>query len=134
MQTANQKAKINLPHSAIIRAPGLLPMLYTVSELAQDLGLPDRTLRDWLASGAPHQRDSKNRIWIDGKTFYNWLDNQRKTKNTEKLTDDQAWCLRCKAPVKLWQPETRLIKGKLIHIRGTCPICGCTINRGGRLD
>ena len=45
--------RICLPHSVIVRAPILLPMLYTIPELAQELRTPERTLRDWLAAGAP---------------------------------------------------------------------------------
>jgi hypothetical protein len=45
--------RISLPHSVIVKAPGILPMLYTVSELAQELRTPERALQDWLAAGAP---------------------------------------------------------------------------------
>jgi len=40
--------RIHLPRQVIVKAPGLLPMLYTVRELSEDLGMPERTLRDWL--------------------------------------------------------------------------------------
>lgn len=45
--------RIKLPHQVIVKAPGLLPMLYTVRGLAEELGMPERTLRDWLVRGAP---------------------------------------------------------------------------------
>jgi uncharacterized membrane protein YcfT len=32
--------KIKIPHKVIIRAPGLLPMLYTLNELASALDIP----------------------------------------------------------------------------------------------
>lgn len=123
---------MNLPHTAIVKAPGLLPMLYKVSEIADELQVAERTLRDWLASGAPHQRDARNNLWVNGHLFAEWVQSKRKPKKTEKLADNQAYCLRCKQVVKLTNPETIPVKGKLINIRGACPQCNCIINRGGR--
>lgn len=123
---------MKLPHAVVVKAPGLLPMLYTVRELAEELGLPDRTLRDWLDAGAPYHRDGRRHIWINGISFKEWVQAQRKPERAGKLQDGQAYCLRCKASVELVAPEQRTIKGKLVHIKGACPQCGCAINRGAR--
>jgi len=32
--------KRKIPHSAIVKAPGLLPMLYTLREMSDELGVP----------------------------------------------------------------------------------------------
>jgi hypothetical protein len=40
--------KTRLSHTVIVRAPGLLPMLYTPSELERELRIPARTVREWL--------------------------------------------------------------------------------------
>lgn len=124
--------RIKLPHQVIVKAPGLLPMYYTVRELARELDMPERTLRDWLARGAPHSRDNRQHIWIDGQEFAGWVEKQRLKKKRVKLADDEAYCLRCNFGVKLVDPKTIPIRGKLIHIRGICPNCGCVIQRGGR--
>jgi len=121
---------MKLPHRVIVKAPGLLTMLYKVSELAGELDIPERTLRDWLEAGTPSQRDENNRIWINGKDFSQWVEAQRKPKRTVKLLDHQAYCLRCNMAVELQAPQRHAIKGKLVHIKGTCPQCGCSINRG----
>lgn len=123
---------MNLPHTAIVKAPGLLPMLYKVSEIADELKVPERTLRDWLSAGAPHHRDERNNLWVNGRLFADWVQSKRKQKKTTRLSDNQAYCLRCKQVVELAHAEIIPIKGKLIHIKGACPQCGCTINRGGR--
>ena len=123
---------MNLPHTAIVKAPGLLPMLYKVSEIADELKVPERTLRDWLSAGAPHHRDERNNLWVNGRLFADWVHSKRKQKKTARLPDSQAYCLRCKQVVELTHTEIIPIKGKLIHIKGSCPHCGCTINRGGR--
>ena len=127
------QVNINIPHGVIVRAPGLLPMLYKVRELAEELGIPDRTLRDWLTYGAPHQRDNRNHIWINGEEFEMWVNAQRKRKSKRKLKDDEAYCLRCKKVVKLTNPQTVPSKGRLFHIKGICPNCECIINRGGSI-
>jgi hypothetical protein len=43
------------PHIVLVRAPGLLPMQNKVKELAEELGVPSRTLRDWLNHGMPRK-------------------------------------------------------------------------------
>jgi hypothetical protein len=121
-----------IPHIAIVRAPGLLPMLYKVSELAQELDIPEFTLRDWLASGAPHERDEKSHIWINGELFAEWVKKQRTRKQAIKLMDGDAYCFGCRAAVSMYGQEEIPIKGKLIHIRGICPVCGTQVQRGGK--
>ncbi len=123
---------MNLPHCVIVKAPGLLPMLYKVSELASDLQVPERTLRDWIEAGVPHQRDENSHIWVNGKLFAQWVQENRKQKRPAVLADNQAYCLRCKQVVELSNPQVVHVKGKLINIKGVCPQCGCVINRGGR--
>ncbi len=48
---------IKIPRLAIVRAPGLLSMLYTPSELGKELGIPVSTIRDWIARDVPHERE-----------------------------------------------------------------------------
>jgi len=129
--TQNRK-HIKFPHSVLVKAPWLLPMRYKVSELAKEIKIPERTLRDWLANGAPHYRDETRHIWIHGVEFSEWIAENKKKKPDRKLGNDEAFCMRCKEAVKLINPEIIPGKGKLIYIRGKCPQCGCAINRGGR--
>jgi hypothetical protein len=125
--------RLQLPHSTIIKSPGLLPMLYTVSEISTALDVAERTLRDWLYAGAPHTRDSRGHIWINGRQFADWVTSLRRPKRARKLGDDEAFCMRCNKAVQMTEVSTKPIQGKLILIRGKCPDCGCTINRGGCL-
>jgi hypothetical protein len=137
METIGLKAitqkRIRLPHSVIVKAPGLLPMLYKVSELAVELHLPERTLRDWLEKGAPHKRNQRGQIWVYGPEFSIWVATMRKPKREKILTDNQAYCFRCKQIVEMQNARSLPIKGKLIMTKGVCPHCGCTINRGDRI-
>lgn len=125
---------IKLPHSVIVKSPGLLPMLYTVCELVEAVGAVERTLRDWLNFGAPHLRDERGRIWIPGREFAAWVQKTRKQKPKPKMKDGEAYCFKCDEIVRMLDSETIHIRGKLSITRGNCPQCGCTINRGGRLE
>ncbi|HOR84115.1 MAG TPA: hypothetical protein PLW41_05350 [Anaerolineaceae bacterium] len=126
--------RTKLPHNVIIKAPGLLPMLYTPREICEELDIAESTLRDWLQIDVPHQRDNRNRIWINGEEFARWVNNQRKPKTAKKLTEDEAYCLRCNQVSKLLSPQIQPIKGNLVLIKGTCANCGAVINRGAHRD
>ncbi|MGV7975328.1 MAG: hypothetical protein AB2L16_00335 [Anaerolineaceae bacterium] len=126
--------RTKLPHNVIIKAPGLLPMLYTPREICEELDIAESTLRDWLQIDVPHQRDNRNRIWINGEEFAKWVNNQRKPKVTNKLNEDEAYCLRCNQVSKLLFPQIQPIKGNLVLIKGTCANCGAVINRGAHRD
>ena len=132
MEVRNHRTK--LPHNVIIKAPGLLPMLYTPREICEELDIAESTLRDWLQIDVPHQRDNRNRIWINGEEFARWANNQRKPKVTNKLNEDEAYCLRCNQVSKLLSPQIQPIKGNLVLIKGTCANCGAVINRGAHRD
>lgn len=126
--------RTKLPHNVIIKAPGLLPMLYTPREICEELDIAESTLRDWLQIDVPHQRDNRNRIWINGEEFARWVNNQRKPKVANKLNEDEAYCLRCNQVSKLLSPQIQPIKGNLVLIKGTCANCGAVINRGAHRD
>lgn len=132
MEVRNRRTK--LPHKVIIKVPGLLPMLYTPREISEELDIAESTLRDWLQIDVPHQRDNRNRIWINGEEFARWVNNQRKPKVTNKLNEDEAYCLRCNQVSKLLSPQIQPIKGNLVLIKGTCANCGAVINRGAHRD
>lgn len=127
------KSKLRVPHNVIVRAPGLLPMWYAPTELALDLGVPRSTLIDWLNLGAPHRRDEKGRIWIDGRAFGEWVDKVRARRRPHKLAPNQAYCFRCQGPVSLIDPIKHVV-ARRIRLSGICPQCGAKINRGGRND
>jgi len=125
--------RLKLPHSAIVKSPGLLPMLYNVRELAQAVGVVERTLRDWLANGAPHVRDERGHLWIHGREFARWVASQRRPARKSKLKDNQAYCMHCREVVEILEPKTEMVRGKLTHTRGNCSRCNRAIHRGGRV-
>ena len=122
---------LKLPHAVIVRAPGLLPMLYTPSELARDLTIPARTVRDWVARGLPHQRDERGYLWLDGRQVAAWVKTVSKPQKRESLKEDEAYCFHCRQAVPLLNPAEQL-RGKQRLLRGTCPKCNHSIYRGGR--
>ena len=118
-----------IPHSVIVRAPGLLPMLYKTSELAEELDIPRSRLHNWVRDGLPCQRDGRGHLWINGEELAAWVETQRTARRGPSLAPDQAYCLRCHRAVIPSDP-TRRVRGKQVLLQGTCPECGTKVNRG----
>ena len=128
---AIESQRVPLPHLAIVRAPGLLPMLYRPSELAEELGVSAAVVREWADKGLPHQRDHRGHLWMDGRQVTEWVQVTRQRPAGSKMAEDQAYCFRCCRAVELRDPMARQ-RGKQILLSGVCPQCGGTINRGSR--
>jgi len=127
---------IILTQRIIAKAPGLLHMRYKLTEIAEKLDINPRTIADWTNAGLPHERDERGHIWIIGTEFASWVEEKRlarKNRNShQKLSDNQVYCLRCNKPVLPKNLQIITGNGKQIYIKGNCPKCGCSVNRGGR--
>ena len=126
--------RIKLPHAVIVKAPGLLPMLYSVRELADELRMPECTLRDWLLHGTPHTRDQLGLIWVNSQAFAAWVLSQRKKAPRSRLKANEGYCMFCNRIVIVHHPIRRLSTGKLVYIQGQCPHCHGKVSRGARRD
>lgn len=126
--------RIKLPHIVIVKAPGLLPMLYTVRELANELSMPERTLRDWLLHSAPHTRDRLGHIWVNGQAFAAWVLSQRRKAPGSRLKPGEGYCMVCNRIVIVLNPTRRPSAGKLVYIQGLCPNCNGKVSRGALRD
>ncbi len=124
-------ARFKLPHTVIVRAPGLLPMRYTPSDLETELRVPARSIREWLDRGLPHQRDGRGHISIDGRDVAAWVKTMSQPRSGVRLADDEAYCFSCRQPVKLLDPVD-IQRGKQLLRQGVCPVCAHIIYRGGR--
>ena len=125
---------IKIPHSVIVKAPGLLPMLYTSREICEELNLPLSTFRDWFEYGVPLIRDEQNHLWINGQEFSLWIKKQKQIKSKKHIDEDQAYCFFCHDVVKIISPDIQMQKGNLLLIKGKCSICGNSVYKGTRND
>lgn len=131
---SNPLSKIRLPHSAITKSPGLLPMLYSINELCIELEIPRHLIRSWLKSGLPHERDRRNHIWINGKMCASWINEKRKTqKERNSIEANQAYCFRCRTTIVIKNPKIVTNNGNT-RISGQCPICKSSVNKGIKND
>jgi hypothetical protein len=120
-----------LPHAIIVKAPSLLPMFYKLSELEQELGVPVRTLQDWLAHGVPHHRDETGHLWINGRDMAAWVEQQRAARTLPTSAVGQAYCFHCRKTVALNNPSMQR-HGRRALLQAKCPNCGGIVNRGHR--
>jgi hypothetical protein len=120
-----------LPHLVIVRAPGLLPMWYSLRELAQELEVSVRSIRVWLDLGLPYRRDERGHLWIDGRQFAAWVKASNVQRSRQSLQPNEAFCLHCCRPVVLLNPSSTC-RGKQRLLRGTCSVCGHVVCRAVR--
>ena len=120
-----------LPHLVIVRAPGLLPMWYSLRELAQELGISVRSIRVWLDQGLSCRRDERGHLWIDGRQFAAWVKAVNTRKSRQSMQPNESYCLCCRRPVALLNP-TSTYRGKQRLLRGTCSECGHIVCRAER--
>jgi hypothetical protein len=132
-ETSEPQAVQKIPHQVIVRAPGLLPMLYRTIELAEELGISQSTIVRWAQLGAPHQRDRRGHIWINGNLFASWVESHRRGRSRRRVPIDQAYCLRCRRLVTMENPRSRRV-GNMILVSARCPECGSKVNRGSADD
>jgi hypothetical protein len=103
------------------RLPQLLDMLYTPAEIADLLQFGRRQFyRVYIPAGCPHQRGENGHLWINGALFHQWYVEQYPKAI---LTENEVYCLTCKGPVPVFQPETRQ-KGTYVYQASICPNCG----------
>jgi hypothetical protein len=99
----------------------LLDMLYTPAEIAAELGFGKRQFyRAYIPAGCPHERAENGHLWINGAAFREWY---LKTYPKTMLAADETYCLTCKSPVPIFQPEIRQ-KDTYVYVVSLCPNCG----------
>ena len=119
-----------IPQHIFAKAKYLLPMAYKVRELSEELDVPISTLKGWLKSGIPHERDSRNHIYVYGPDVTKWVFGKRESKQkSTKGSKDYGFCFKCNQPVKMKNPKKKHTSGTVL-LSGTCPICKTTVNKG----
>lgn len=111
-----------------LRAKGLLNMMYTATELSDDLNITRRTLIDrWLPAGLPFTKDAKGHYWFNGRDVAQWAAAYQNEK-AHVMPADSTWCLSCKDVVVIKDPKPHEGR-RMLLIRGICPQCGRVIYR-----
>ena len=127
-KTTQETTRFMLPAQVQARAPYLLPMCYSLLELARRLEIEPKLVRGWMAYGMPQQRDHKGRVWIDGIAFARWVHRVCRRRHLLRLAQDEAHCAQCRTVVTLMQPETKG-QGSQRWLEGVCPECSSRIRR-----
>lgn len=118
--------KGRLSGSQRMRLGKLLNMLYTPSELANEIEITQRQVyRVYVPGGCPHIKDEKRRLWINGKDFAEWYES---TYPKQSLAENEAFCLTCKKAVVMHNPTKRK-QGRLSYWVCHCSKCGRKLAR-----
>jgi len=116
----------------IIRLSRLLDMEYKPSEIAEELNIGLWVIYNtYLHAGCPHRREKGGQIWIHGTSFAAWARaiNELNKEKAFTLQEDEAWCVRCNAVVKMEDAHRRTLKRNLVMVYGVCSVCGGKVNR-----
>jgi uncharacterized protein with PIN domain len=118
-----------LSQAQTARLPRLLHMEYTLSELAEEIGVEVRHLRHSSEIGAPH-RVTRQTTFVVGDDFHAWYDGLRAGLK-RRLQPGEFYCLSCRKAVRPGpdQISRTAMKTRVIQETGECPICGRRINR-----
>ena len=118
-----------LSQAEAARLGRLLPMEYSTAELADELKINVRRVRErFVPAGCPHRRDYRERIWIVGSAFRDWYEKTQERRR-HPMEDDEGWCLRCRRAVQMVGPLSILEQRYTEIVQGRCPACGATVNR-----
>lgn len=116
--------------SHLIRLGRLLDMLYRPAEIADEIGCHvDTVYRSYLPTGCPHARDETGHIWINGRSFAEWVQ-QLTSRKGNSLDEGQAFCFKCNRAVRMTGDlKVSQTNRHLELVTGICPDCGTKVNR-----
>lgn len=109
----------------------LLDMEYTTNELAEELGVTPKYVRDTMIAkhGAPFKQDKKGRVWLEGIKIRDWIEEAyNPNKNKVKLDENEFYCVKCREK-RLTDHYNTIQKGGTIYKQSHCPICGTLMNK-----
>lgn len=105
----------------------LLDMLYTPTEIAEEIGLDKKIVyTNLIPAGLPNTKDDKGHIWIHGLTAKQWAQTQKRERHP--LLDGDGYCVSCKKAVQM-KDSKRECKNGVEFLRGKCPKCAHTVIR-----
>lgn len=106
---------------------------FTVTELADLLGVHKHTVRGWLKKGLPSIDDAKPTL-IHGGAFQAWWGKQRKAAK-RPCQSGQMYCFKCKAPKApaLGMVEYVPTNAATGNLKAFCETCETMMHRRARL-
>ncbi len=108
------------------RLKRLLDMMYSPGELAKEIGIAKNQIyRVYVPLGCPHERDTHNRIEINGMAFASWYEGEFKKAS---VGEGETFCKTCQKAVKIVDGEEHR-KGQLTYVISCCPVCGRKLTR-----
>lgn len=106
---------------------------YSVTELADILGVHKHSVRSWVKAGLPTV-DSTRPVLIHGSEFQEWWGKRRKAKK-RPLRPGQLYCFKCREPKApaLGVVEYTATNAVTGNLKAMCEACGTFMHRRTRL-
>ena len=139
---AYYRKKYNGGHNRImnnlwLRRTRLINMMYTSSELAEELNLDRAYITQDLVKlfDLPCEKDDHGRLWFNGSDVRKWIENshkvsQEKKQNKQPYAENEFYCLRCKKRVFTDKSEVIVPSGGSHFMQmAYCPECGMKMHK-----
>ena len=106
---------------------------YTVTELAERLGVHKHTVRDWIRKSLPVIDGAKPTLILGGE-FQAWWAKQRKAEK-RPCQPGQMFCFKCREPKRpaLDMVEYAATNAVTGNLKGLCETCGTVMHQRARL-
>lgn len=125
-----KRGHVQMTREQVARTEHLVNTIYRPSEIAEEIGCDtDTVYRSFIPAGCPHTKDKQRHIWIVGDEFKAWVRSTFKPKDSAKMPEGFAYCLRCRQPVRMVSPVEKQVARNRALLMGKCETCGAKVNR-----
>lgn len=124
---------LNLSWPQRARLSRLLSMEYTVRELADEIGCARSQIEHACDIGCPFRETANGRCFVVGTEFAAWYESLL-AERRQPLAEDEAYCLRCRRPVRVVGASVAACENGVERVTGRCAQCDATVNRYRRAE
>jgi hypothetical protein len=124
---------LNLSWPQRARLKRLLKMEYTLKELADEIGCARSQIDHAVSVGCPTRETEGGRRFVIGDEFAQWYESLL-AERKQPLAPDEAYCLRCRAPVRVVDVAIAACANGVERVTGRCGKCGGMVNRYRRAE
>ena len=124
----------SLKNKVYFRRLKLLDMNYKTSEIANELGVTDKYVRESLIRyGMPYTKDSSGHFWFSGLEVRKWIETEFSPENRHKphalMGENEFYCVKCNACRVSNSYSIEINSRGVLYKKAYCPVCGTRMNK-----